>query len=110
MLLNPKSIEIIAGMNDLDGDLYDANKPSCGGQIGYGKKIIVHKDYNPKNNYANDIALIYLESPFWINNVSWSKKPLVIFRWWIIYASHHRVGDHQTTKSAWSLAGDFTLG
>ena len=70
MLLNPKSIEIIAGMNDLDGDLYDANKPSCGGQIGYGKKIIVHKDYNPKAHYANDIALIYLESPFWINNVS----------------------------------------
>lgn len=65
---NPRTIEVIAGMNDIDGDLYAQDSTTCGGQIVAAKKIIKHKRYG--RNFANDIALIMLEEPFWINNVS----------------------------------------
>ena len=68
---NPRTIEVIAGMNDIDGDLYAQDSTTCGGQIVAAKKIIKHKQYG--RNFVNDIALIMLEEPFWINNVSFLK-------------------------------------
>lgn len=34
------------------------------------KKIIQHEDYNPYNNYANDISLLLVEEPFEFDGVT----------------------------------------
>ena len=45
-------------------------KVNCAGQTREAEKIVMHENYNTGGAFANDIALIKLDEPFWINNVS----------------------------------------
>ena len=44
-------------------------KVNCAGQTREAEKIVMHENYNTGGAFANDIALIKLDEPFWINNV-----------------------------------------
>ena len=80
-------------MSDIDADKHDENsgngwkrphfqtshmiryfltifQVNCAGQTREAEKIVMHENYNTGGAFANDIALIKLDEPFWINNVS----------------------------------------
>ena len=103
---NPANIKIIAGMNDVDGDMFSEHSTTCGGQIGVAKDIHKHPGYAKKTDFQDDIALIYMEEPFWINHVRnelFSQVPLIssiTFRWSTIFAYHHQAGNRKEDKFA----------
>ena len=87
---NPSKVKIHAGMSDIDADKHDENsgngwkrpqtshmiryfltifQVNCAGQTREAEKIVMHENYNTGGAFANDIALIKLDEPFWINNV-----------------------------------------
>lgn len=55
---------------------------NCAGQTREAEKIVMHENYNTGGAFANDIALIKLDEPFWINNV---RKLLLILRPYIFF-------------------------
>jgi len=69
MLENPKSVTIVAGKSDLDGDEFDANNVHCASQKIPAAMIIRHKEWNGNAALGNDIALIRASDPFWINSM-----------------------------------------
>ena len=76
---------------------------NCAGQTREAEKIVMHENYNTGGAFANDIALIKLDEPFWINNVSKSivpnsEPPIFFSRWCTICVFRHQAGHHKTTK------------
>ena len=83
---------------------------NCAGQTREAERIVMHKDYNQGSAFANDIALIKLDEPFWINNVSKHFLTLspTFSRWSTTCVYHRQAGNQKIIKLVWFPVGDCT--